>query len=167
MSRLMVYQWKPGSRITLDAQVAGEELERIRARTNGLLTAPVVVDAARHPTSPLHNAFEWADDVAAERYREVQARELIRALVVAVKPADAERSIRAFVCVERDDATGYTSLRSAMSDAELRRQVVQRAWRELAQWRERYEGYAELAEVFAVVDRGTKAAEGKALGSSR
>lgn len=60
--------------------------------------------------------------------------------------------VRAFVVVTIDDSEGYQSLRVAMSDEAMRQQVVARAKRELAEWRERYRELNELAKVFAALD---------------
>ena len=49
---------------------------------NKVITPPMVVDAARPEQSPLHPAFEWRDDLAAEQYRLYQARSLIRTVQV-------------------------------------------------------------------------------------
>lgn len=45
---------------------------------HGKLTAPMVVGAARNKAHPLHTAFEWNNSKAAEEYRLIQARHLIR-----------------------------------------------------------------------------------------
>jgi hypothetical protein len=81
----MVYQFRDGSRVTgVDAQTAGEELDRIQVR-DGKIEAPVVVEEARPSDAPLHPAFEWNNKMAAEQYRLQQARHLIRAVHVIVE----------------------------------------------------------------------------------
>ena len=151
----MVYQWRSGTRLPVDAQLAGETIERLRQKANGQLTPTQVVDASRADKAPLHPCFEWDDNVAAERFREDQARGLIGALVVTVRPKGVEREVRAFVSVQRkSEERGYTALHAALSDAELRRQVVSQAWDELRRWRAKYEAYSELAAVFAAIDAG-------------
>ncbi len=78
----MIYQWKDGAHKSGDAQAVGSQLEAIRiANGGGLAPRDVVVDA-RKEDSPLHKFFVWRDPVAALKYREVQARELIRSIVV-------------------------------------------------------------------------------------
>lgn len=47
-------------------------------RDNRRLMPRDVVEAARNRRSPLHAFFEWDDSVAADRYREQQATQLIR-----------------------------------------------------------------------------------------
>ena len=75
------YDFRPGYRANVPAQVAGEELDRIRSEHGGL-TAALVVDESRAEDAPLHPVFEWNDAEAAERHREHQARTMIRSLVV-------------------------------------------------------------------------------------
>jgi hypothetical protein len=60
--------------------------EQVRQRLqalerDGRLTPDDVVADAVNPDSPLHGEFEWDDSEAANRYRIVQARQLIRSVV--------------------------------------------------------------------------------------
>ncbi|ALC12471.1 hypothetical protein [Sphingopyxis sp. 113P3] len=156
----MVYSWKPGAHHSpaIEAQVAGEELERIRVRNNGRLENADVVDAARDKKSPLHPAFEWDDKKAASAYRLDQAGYLIRSIdVVITKDATEPKPIRAFVSVKRDADRSYTSVQHALSDDELRAQVVAAAWAELEAWRKRHAELVELAEIFAAMDQARAA----------
>lgn len=148
----MVYQWRNGTRLGINAQQAGEAIDLLTRKANGALTPAAVVNAARNEESVLHSAFEWDDAVAAEAHREDQARYLIGSLVVTVRPANTPREVRAFVNVVCDNEQGYVPLHTAMSDVDLRAQVVRRAWSELQAWRERYAGYSELASVHAAID---------------
>ena len=91
----MTYQFRKGSRVTgIDAETAGTELDRIN-REQGSLTAPAVVDAARPADAPLHPAFEWDDQLAAELHRQHQARDLIRSVTI----IHEEERIQAFTHV--------------------------------------------------------------------
>lgn len=149
----MIYQWKQEARVKVDAQAAGEELERIRTWRNGRLDAKDVVEASRDPGAPLHGAFEWRDDVAASAYRVEQAKYVIRSIEVVVDPADVEaRPVRAFVSVVRDEDRSYTSVSHALADTDLRRQVLTTALKELEAWRNRYAELVELAKVFAAIE---------------
>lgn len=150
----MVYQWKSGSRIQIDAQAAGEEMERIRVVNNGRLEAENVVEAAKAPKSALHPHFEWNDKEAAKAWRIEQAGHLIRCITVTLEKPDGEAApTRAFVSVKRDEDRSYTSVQHALSDAELRQQVLDRAWDELEAWRKRHAELVEFAKVFAVIDQ--------------
>lgn len=150
----MVYKWKPYASLPgISAQVAGEELERIRRSRNGNMIAADVLKEARKASSPLHSAFEWDDKKAAHHYRLSQAGELIRAVVVIDDSKPESAPVRAFVNVGENEERGYTSVVAAMSDTVMRAQVIARAWKELEDWRKRYEELLEFSQVFAVVDQ--------------
>ena len=70
----------------IDKDKAQQELEQLNRRHGGL-SAEIVLDAARGLGSALHDYFEWADDVAAEKFRLEQARNLIRIFVIPVEVA--------------------------------------------------------------------------------
>jgi hypothetical protein len=85
-------------RFGIDAQEAGEELERIKQR-DGTITAPAVVDEARPDDAVLHPAFNWNDPDAAEKYREIQARQLIKRVRVICPDPTQEPVVRATVAL--------------------------------------------------------------------
>jgi hypothetical protein len=150
----MIYQWKSEARLKVDSQVAGEELERIRTWNNGRLDARNVVEASRDPGAPLHPEFDWNDETAAAAYRVEQAKYMIRMITVMTDVPDAEpAAIRAFVSVVRDEDRSYTSIGHALSDQELRAQVLRQAWAELEAWRKRYAELIELGKVFSLIDQ--------------
>jgi hypothetical protein len=100
----------------VDPAAALDELESILA-SDGLLTPAAVVAAAESKSSPLHGAFEWRNSVAAARYREWQARQLIRAVI---EKKDDGSTVPVFVSIQqtRDDGShvrGYQSVSVAMS----------------------------------------------------
>jgi hypothetical protein len=159
----MIYKWSGNVEklfSKVDAQVAGERVEKIRQRNGGSLTKEDVLQDAETPTSPLHPLFEWNDDVAAQRYRLEQAGSIIRHIEVVKLHVDQTEPIRAFVSVIRSDDTKktYVSIDTAMSDPTLRAQVLDRAHKELLSWKARYENYEEFAEIVAVINGATVAA---------
>lgn len=157
----VIYGWRSGSRINLDPQAAGEAIERLTKRHNGVLEASDIVEAARPETSPLHDHFQWDDAAAAELYREDQARELVRSLTIDVSRSNLEaRPIRAFVNVETGGERGYVPTVTAMSSAELRLQVLARAWDELEAWRARHAELTEMARIFSAIDETRPAIKG-------
>lgn len=147
------YAWRPGSRVSIDADKAGRELASIE-RKAGELTPAVVLERARSANSSLYDHFEWDDSKAAEQHRLGQAGELIRSITIDVSRSNVEpaKPTRAFVSVERRGERSYVGVQTAMSDVDLRRQVLERAWAELASFRTRYADLRELAGVFEAMD---------------
>ena len=81
------------------ATVTGE-IGRIITRDGGA-EPKVVVNEARPDDAPLHPAFEWDDEKAAERFRESQARQIIRCVLLVPEPEKNETvaPVRAYVSV--------------------------------------------------------------------
>lgn len=77
----MVYSYKINGIFPVPAQDAGQELERIY-QEHGEIVPKTVVDESRPSEAVLHPCFEWRDDVAAEKYREQQARKICDCIVV-------------------------------------------------------------------------------------
>lgn len=149
----VIYGWRAGSRVNLDAQAVGQAIERLSKRHNGVLEPGHIVEAARDESSPMHPHFQWDDAAAAELYREDQARELVRSLTVDVSRSNLEsKPVRAFVNVETGGERGYVPTMTAMSSQELRKQVLERAFAELEAWRQRHAELSELARIFSAID---------------
>lgn len=148
------YAWKPGARVRLDADKAGREMEAVRRENNGALTPDALLARARSANSATHDHFEWDDTKAAHQHRLDQAGDLIRAITIDVSTSNIEpaKPIRAFISVERDGERSYTSTLTALSDADLRRQVIAKAWADLEQWRQRHADLTEFGRIFAAMD---------------
>lgn len=149
----MVYKWKSAARIKCDAQIAGEFLSNIE-NTVGL-TPKNVVDASRPEDSPLHNEFEWDNEVAAEKYRETQAGHIIRSIVVDVEDCVSEEPVcvRAFVNVEKDDNRNYKPIQVVIKDKDYMNSLYESAMRELKAIQFKYQSVARLKHIFDEIDK--------------
>lgn len=119
------------------------------ADEHGRLTARIVLDEARNPKHVLHNRFEWDNKVAAEKYRIEQARELIRRVRVVYKPREDAQfsSVRAWHSVDTEEGRVYHTAEEVAEDPfllKLHLQNMEREWRSL---REKYDRFAEFAEM--------------------
>lgn len=155
----MKFQWKDGSRIRIPAQAAGERIESLRETLGRGVTPADVLADARSASSPLHSAFEWNDDQAAEQHRLMQAGHLLRCLVYVrirvhhpkEKKARTYRRIRAFRVVTHKGRRGYERTTKVLSDAELRAQMLQQAFDELTAIKSKYRQLVELAGIFEAI----------------
>ena len=128
------------------------ELEAIRAAHDGLLRAEDVVDFARDPDTVLHKRFTWDDNEAAERFRLMQARQVIR-VHVKIYPREKQR-VRAYVSMieDRKKGGGYRATDEVMHITALREQLLSQAHREMKAFVKRYEHLEELAGVIATME---------------
>lgn len=151
----IIFKWLPGTGEGLpsaDAQMVGDALTKIHKK-HGHLKPQIVIAEAKSKRSQLHEFFEWDDAVAADAHRREQARYMMRHIVVLEPGDEIGDSMRAFVHItDEDDKDVYIDIKVAMGDEALRKQVLERAWKELQSWRRRYKQYEELAAVFAAMD---------------
>lgn len=125
-----------------------DQLEAIRGQF-GELTPRLVVDTARNPKHPLHDRFEWDNKAAGEKYRLIQAGELIRKVRLSYKPTeDGEyQSIRAYHSVPTDEGHSYRTAEEIVEDPfllKLHLQAMEREWRALRAKYDRFEEFAAM-----------------------
>lgn len=143
----MTYQWKTPYLMPVDAQKAGEELDRIFSKI-GALDPSSVVDESRPATAPLHPCFEWDDAIAAEKYRETQASCIIRNITVVSENSEQPNEVRAFVHVQKT----YQPIRIVLSDEEKMAEMLQNAVRELRSFQDKYKSLKALEPVFNAIE---------------
>lgn len=95
-------------------------------RDNGRLAPADVVDAARDPTSPLHSHFTWDDSEAAEKYRLMQARTLIRTVKLEITIRDVPLSVVGYVRDPEADAktAGYRNVARLRTEEDAARAAI-------------------------------------------
>lgn len=120
--------------------------------TAGELTPQLVVDDARPVGSPLHNRFEWNDEVAGEQYRLVQAQKLIRSVRISVEsPVTGEKFfVREFTSNTEagDTATGrYTPTEEIVTDDQALKLLLLEFQREIEDLKKRYGHLEQFADL--------------------
>lgn len=146
----MVYQWKETSRIKADPQVAGEICEKL-AETVGL-SAKTLLEASREESAPLHGEFEWDDGLAAEKYREDQARYIIRNLCFKVedKPhGEKEAPVRVFFKV-REKSNDYDPLPVIVKEKDKREKLLEAAKKDMTAIQQKYSAIEEVVKALEV-----------------
>lgn len=156
------YLWKYGNGNGVPADVVGKEFEAIE-KDNGSITKEAVVERARPEDSPLHKMFEWDDSVAGEMYRLEQARHYITAIEIKVVPVGSNNGTpirtNGFLNVTpiSKDATQsagrYINVDTVINNPDSYQIVLNRAKRELTQFRNKYQRFEELRPVIKAIDK--------------
>lgn len=138
----------------VSADVAGQTLEALTtAAGDRPLTPRMIVDASRPDDAPLHPAFTWDDVRAAELYREVEARAIVRSVRVVQEDQVGAKPMRVYVSVQQqfgaDAQRGYVPVAKAMNDPVLREQVIETARRDLRAFVSRYQEFSDLSAIGA------------------
>jgi hypothetical protein len=156
------YAWRPGSQHKVAADVVAMEIDRLTSENGGKrIDANGFLAASSSPTSPVYPEFNWDDSAAAHEFRLQQARNILNSLQVTIeRPNGGAITVPLMVTVEKPGSAGrkqdYTNLAWAMSDEDLRTEVLRNALRELAAFKRKYATLSELAQVFVVIDRTVK-----------
>lgn len=156
MSEIKSVGWKSGFRAKVDAGKVLSEVDKIREKHDGRVTAALVVDHARPKRSPMHNQFEWNDKIAAEEHRKEEARTMLRSIEVVYAGAQEVGPVRALEVVTEviDDEPQkvYRSSAEILEDPAARDELLGNAIRDALIFKRRYARLSELAGIFHELD---------------
>ncbi len=139
-----------------NAQKIGKALEQITAASGGHLTPKAVVNHARDEASVLHPHFEWDDVAAAEKWREDQARTIIRC--IRIEPVEEGAWPEPAYLSVSDGGTSYRTLTEIKGSVALQHIVLAAAERDLNAFTFRYR---TLRDVCAHVEKAKDALKTK------
>lgn len=151
------YKWKRKPKGAPEAEVASDCLMAIKKKRGGITPQLLVIEASKK-RSPLHDCFEWDDTKAAGKFREIQARCILRFLVVAEVEGDdePEEFVRAFVAAseitDEEENNSYLTIEEIRSDEDLDRQYKQQLLNELKEVKYRIKAYKEFSAVVNAID---------------
>ena len=155
----MVYKWAEGSRINLPVEVVGREINRVQKRHGGTVSRAQLVEQCRPPGNPLHGQFTWDDRLAGIERRLDQAGYLLRSVVMVRAEQPDAQPVRAFVSVsilvdpDEKQSMVYTSFERAMSDPDLKEQVLSQALSDWHSFKRKYGAIEVLANGIAAMNR--------------
>lgn len=148
MAKEIINSWKI-NKYPVSADAAKAEFDRIYDKY-GEITTKAVVDESRDDCSVLHSCFEWDDSIAAEKYRQTQAGEMIR-LLVTIEKSDEEAEpmvVRAIVKTTEKYEPITVTVRSEEKYAVL----LQDALNDAMWFKKKYENLKELRAVIDAID---------------
>lgn len=114
------------------------------------ITPQNIVDLARNENSKIHNEFEWNDEIAGEKYRNIQAQEMIRLFVIKPKSEEAEPTRVLQITTQ----TGvYEPVKMILRKEDEYQALLQRAKLELMAFQKRYSQIVELESIFREIEK--------------
>lgn len=136
-------KWKVDGIFKADANECYREISSLEQ-----ITPKAILDFAKDEKSELHKCFEWDNDLAAEKYRTIQAGNVIRMLYIVPKNADAP-PVRV---LSRTSDTFYQPTRTFVKNPNEYEDLLKRALSELESFRLKYKTLSELEQVFEQID---------------
>lgn len=113
------------------------------------ITPQNVVNLARNEESALHNDFEWNDSVAGEKYRKMQAAEMIR-MFVFTPVKEKNEPTRVFEISMQKNV--YKPTKLIVKNEDEYQNLLKSALVELENFRRKYCRLTELEEVFRAIE---------------
>lgn len=164
-----VPNWRAGYRSKISAEVASDEIEKIKSRNEGDITPEMLVKAAKSRKSRLHPAFTWDDTEASQQWRLHEARNMLGAIMI-VYEESPKRPVRKYSHVsvstkksgksgESEPSKVYRSTEDALKDPETRVEILQRALNKLITIRQEFSQLQELGIVFREIDKAVETIE--------
>lgn len=164
------YKFKKGFQVKISAQEAGERLNYLYEK-HKYITPEIVLTDARNKDSQLHEAFEWNDKIAAERFRIERATRLIGNLEITIeKEKDGNKiiaEVRVFHNIQgeknifEDRSSGYLTLEDAMENPAAKNYLLGKAYADLIAFKKKYETLMELKPFMEQIDQMILALEDK------
>lgn len=146
----MNYSWKINGIHKANPQEIGEEINSI----GNEFTTKDIVNKARNQNTKLHNLFEWNDEIAGEKYREIQAGDIVRNLVIVKRSETGEpqdTNIRVFVSSNQRNGM-YKPITSVIRVQEEYELLLEQALKELQAFKNKYANLSELTELFGIIE---------------
>lgn len=166
------YSYREGYSFKVPAQIVGETFERI-IDSGVQLTAQSFLDESRPEESPTHALFEWDDSIAAEKYRLHQSKNVILQIECVETSIETSETDSEVEVVERSEHQedgqhyrhayvnvnqkrpgqmgNYVPVQTALSNDEMRIQVLRNAISALRSIERRVNYLEELAEVCKII----------------
>ena len=146
-----IIKWSINGIFKADASKCYEEIREIGDEVK----PEQVLDKAKDTSSELHKCFDWNDTSAAEKYRLIQARDVIRHLIVVKRDDEDEREpvqFRVMLKNERTQESGYKQTIVMVKDEDEYKKLLNQAYAELHSFKQKYSCLSELADILALID---------------
>ena len=115
------------------------------------ITPESVLEKAKNSKTELHKCFEWDDSVAGEKYRLIQARQIIQHFMI-VSPETDDSSVKVRSYQISTTRNVYLPSRVIVQQPDEYKALLKRAKAELEAFKQRYKTLAELESLFEVID---------------
>lgn len=125
------------------------------------LTPENLINEAKDKNNPLHDLFDWDNNIAGDKWRLQQARVIINEVKVVIDEKEyyAFENVSVKVNDNLEHKREYMPIVTIMSNKELRQQIIRSALQQLAYWEKQNEKYTELMPIIQTAQKVRKEIE--------
>ena len=128
-----------------DAQKIGEALTRIKKQVKGKCGSKAALGVVtRDKKNYLRQFFEGRDNVAAEKWRQEQMRELMACVNIVEGEGKHQRRLPAFISIVDKGGRGYYTAQQVLDSTRLQVLALEQAESEMASCERRLTQFAEI-----------------------
>lgn len=145
---MKLYSWQSASFAAADAQKVGEELETIKDITN----KEVLQYAKDNINSELHKCFEWDDNIASEKYRLIQATQIISSIsfVIEEQPIKKQK-VYYSVKTDKENIRSFKNIKNILQNDNEYMALCEKAKKELEKCKDNYNDLIQKKDLKEIV----------------
>lgn len=144
-------KWKDGFQSLYKGVPVEEVVKELSDIGEDGITPEQIVDRARNENSILHQLFEWDDTVAAEKYRKIQAQQMLVKITFVTDDDDSKHEQRYYHNVSYTSGE-YHPIQYVFQHEDQYELLKKRAKDYFLSAKEKFEAVKELAPLFEYID---------------
>ena len=137
------YKYKKGTSFKVDANIAGQELEKIYSKYNGI-TPKNIIKEAEKKNSKIHECFEWDNSKAGYNFRLWQARQLSSSLTIVF---EEKTEAPAFISISIEKERSYIPSEIVFSNEDMAKKAIQDVLNAFMYFKQKYNSFKEHFKV--------------------
>lgn len=139
--------WKLDWKYKADASLVATEIYKDRTSAK----PEEVVEIAKNPECELHKCFDWDNEIAGEKWRLEQARDILRNLVIVniEKEVPQKTNLR---LTHKIDNSGYKLTVNIVRNQNEYELLLRQALKELDTFKRKYACLSELEQIMELID---------------
>lgn len=152
----MVYQFKKGAVIPRGVTVEDTEraLEEVERRHGKVTVETITDDVEADPRGHLlRDWFEWDDELCVRKYHEIQASQIVRAVVVSELVPNHSTPVRAWVITHENGEQIYKRMQYVIREPDRVQELLGQIRREKKAYDDKLEELLTLVELIAGAGR--------------
>ena len=144
------YSWK-NYVFSQDSQKVGEELEKLE-KVSEITNKNVLEYARKNKDSELHKCFEWNDTIAGEKYRLIQASNVISSISFVIEEEPIKKQ-KVYFSVKSDakESRKFKNIKDILEDDEDYKALLNKARKEFETCKDNYDSLIKREDLKNII----------------
>lgn len=144
------YSWK-NYVFTQDSQKVGEELEELE-KVSEITNKNVLEYARKNKDSELHKCFEWNDTIAGEKYRLIQASNVISSISFVIEEEPIKKQ-KVYFSIKSDakESRKFKNIKDILEDDEDYKALLNKARKEFETCKDNYDNLIKREDLKDII----------------